>query len=84
MQGVDELIFDIPDLQIARDLHEHGAQIELRLLPVKAGQALDQRRRNDQNRIGVTKRVANEQPGPVFHRRWHEVEIVTQTRQRLA
>ena len=39
-------------------------------------------RLNDQHRIGIVKRVANKQPRIVFHRRRHEVQIVTQSGQR--
>ena len=53
-QNFDELILDLAHLEFAGGFDEHGAQIELRLLPVETRKALDQRRRNNQYRIGVS------------------------------
>ena len=47
-------------------------------MPVEAGEALDQRRRNNQDRIGIVERVANEQTRPVLDRRRHKIQIAAQ------
>ena len=42
------------------------AQIKLRLFTIEAGQRWNQRRRNDQDRVGVTQRVADQKAWPVL------------------
>ena len=77
-QNFDELIFQIADFKLSRDPHQHRAQVELGLLAVKAGQALHQRRRNDENGVGIAERIADQESGSFLDRRRHEIQVAAQ------
>ena len=81
-KSTGNLVADVGDIQLVSDLHQSGAEIKPGVLPVKAAQARNQGRRNNQNRIGVTERIADQKAGSFLHRRRHEIEVTAQPRQK--
>ena len=65
------------------DANQIALQVELGLLAVETLQALDQRRRDNQGDIGVAEGIANQQAGPVWQRRRHEIQVRPQAGQWL-
>ncbi len=57
-----------------------SAQIEIAALAIEKLQALHQRGRNDQRRVGVLKWIADHQAGSILNRRREEVEIGAEAR----
>ncbi len=57
------MFFELADLDLARDAHQAGAQVQTGLLAVEARQALHQLRRNEQHGVGKFQRIANQEPG---------------------
>ena len=80
-EGLDQVLFELADLQIAGDADQHGAQVQVGLAAVKAAQALDQGRRDDQHRVGVTIGIADEKPRAVGRRRGTNVQGVPEARE---
>jgi len=60
------IVNDISHFQVAGDLDQRGAEVEIGLLAVEAVQAFYQRRRDDDDRLGIAVRIANHEPGPVL------------------
>ena len=62
-QRIDQMLLQIADLQVAGELNQMIAEIEIAALAVEKFQALHQRGRNDQRRVGIMKRIADHQAG---------------------
>ncbi len=77
----DELLLDLTHLQFAGGLDQCRTQIKLRLFSVEAGERLNQRGRNDQDRVRVAQRIADQKARAVLDRRGHEIQIAAKTRQ---
>ena len=80
-EGVDQVLFQFADLQVAGDAHQHRAQVEVRLPAVEAVQAFDQRRRDDQHRVGIAVGVADKEAWPVGRGGRNEVQGIAQARE---
>jgi hypothetical protein len=65
-ERLHQTFFDISHFQVAGDLDQRGAEVEIGLLAVEAVQAFYQRRRDDDDRLGIAVRIANHEPGPVL------------------
>ena len=68
---------DFAHVEIAGQPHQHGSQIEIRFFSVEACQRFHQQRWNDEYRVGEVVPIADQQPGVLLGRRWHEIEIET-------
>jgi hypothetical protein len=77
-ERVDEMLFEIADLDFARDAHQIRAEIQAGLLAIKASHALYQLGRDEKQSIGKFQRVANEQPGMLGIGGRDEIETQTQ------
>jgi len=73
-EGAGEVLFELADLQIAGDLDQECAQVQIGLAAVKAAQTVDQGRGDDQHGVGVAVRVADEETGPVGRRRGEKIQ----------
>ena len=82
-QRLHQAFSDFAHVEIAGQSHQHASQIEIGLLPVETRQRFHQQRWNDEHRVGEVVPIADQQPGVVVGRRWHEVEIEAQAWQRL-
>ena len=74
-QRVDQVLLQIPDLQIAGDPDQILAQIEISGFAVEKFEAFDERRRNDERCVGVLIRIANHQTGTIFDRGREKIKI---------
>ena len=81
LQGVDEVAFQFPYLEVAGNFDQRGAQVKFRVLAIEAVEALDQWRRDDQHGIGIMQRIAHQKARPVLYGGGHGVQIVAQAGQ---
>ena len=70
-----QVVYQIGDLQLARQFHQRFVKIELRRLAVKEIQHRNQRRGQDQRLIRELVGIADQQAWAFFHRAGHEVQI---------
>ena len=82
-ESFGQVPLELADLKIARNADQQRAQIQIRLAAVKAPQALDQHRRNDQHGVGVAIRVADEQARLIRRGRRKKIQRGAQARQWL-
>ena len=80
-ERLDQVLLHLAHFQSPVMPHQRRAQIQVRLRPVEALQALHQRRRNDQHGVGEAVRVADEQPRMFRRGRRHEIQVQAQARQ---
>src|SRR5260370_27327164 len=74
---------NLADIELYGELHKHLAEIQHGPFAIEALQALDQRRRNNQNRVGIVKIVPDQQARTVLDWRRHEVQVHSEPGQRL-
>jgi len=66
---------DCPHVKLACLSNQQRAQIEFGVLPIEAGEAFEELRRYQQSRVGVPKRIPDQQARALRVGRWHEVEF---------
>jgi hypothetical protein len=62
-ERIEEMLFEFPDLDFARDPNQVRPQIQTGVLAIEARQALHQLRRDEQHGIGKLQRIANQKAG---------------------
>ncbi len=73
-QRVEQIFFDLANLNLPGDTDQRFPEIERRLLAVEARQTRHQLRRDQQHRIRELKRIAHQQPGMFGIRRRNEIQ----------
>ena len=82
-EGCYQVLLQLPNLKVACQTDQEGAEVKVGGFPVEALQALNQLGRNDERRVGILTWIADEQTGPVPHRGRHEIEVYPEAGERL-
>ncbi len=71
-------------LQISGRANQFLAEIEFRVIAIEVLKGMRQQGWNDETLLGVAVGIAEEKAGAIFQRRRHEIQIQSQTGQRLS
>jgi hypothetical protein len=74
-EGLEKMLLDLADGEIAGGADQIFAEVEAAVLAIEKLQTGDETGRNDEGRVRVLKRVANDESGFVGNRRRKEIEM---------